>query len=143
MRKFLACSLYIKTNLALGFSATVFLYSLAASFYGITSITFAFIWQLLGACIFISLLQFVFFSDIVIKNMKYINRLMLFNVPLVATLLGFAMVFKWFPLEKFNAWLIFAAIFIVIEVALSALFTIYSKLMGKKYMQLLEEYKRK
>lgn len=137
MKKFLMTVAEIKTWICLCFTASLLIYMGIDFFCGGRAIRYSLILQLLGLCIGITLLQFVFFSGRVLKKPSYALRLCVFGVLIYGLVGLFAVVFGWFPLEEPGAWLASFVIFIVAFVAISLGFEIFFRIMGKRYDALL------
>lgn len=86
-------------------------------------------------------LQIFWFTETVLKKMKYLERLASFAVTFLLLLTTIAAVFRWFPLRHLDAWLLFVGIFVMIFVLFTIGFEIYYHRTGKKYDGLLGQYK--
>ena len=89
-----------------------------------------------------SLIQFVVFTDRVIKRLRYSLRLLLFVVLFLPLLTGCAALGRWFPLERQGSWMLFAGIFLAIFLIFTAGFELYFHLTGRKYDGILGQYKK-
>lgn len=127
----------------MGFTIAVGVYIVIAAFTGSDSMPLAKIAQLMAISFLGCALQYVVFSDEVIKSMAYSLRMILFGVPFLGLLIAFAIGFHWFPATDTASWLLFAGIFIAGYVVISLAFEIYYKLAGRKYNGLLGEYKKR
>lgn len=139
MKKFLSFAAELKTWVCLCFTASLIIYMIADMAWGGETIRYSLIWQLLGLCTAITVLQFVFFSGKVLKKPSYAVRMALFGGAILLVCCGFAWGFRWFPLEEAGAWISFLAIFLVAFVAISLGFEIYFRIMGKRYDALLDQ----
>ncbi|MGN0551726.1 MAG: hypothetical protein ACI4I4_07825 [Acutalibacteraceae bacterium] len=143
MKKFLEYVVKLKTTVCLCFTASVIVFSVIAVFYGGGAISVATVFQLLGISVAASVIQFVAFSEVIIKRMHYALRMCIFLLPFSAVITAFAVIFNWFPIENLGSWITFYVIFILIFIATTIGFEIYFRITGKKYDGLLGEYKRK
>ena len=141
MKRFLVEAVRFKTSTCMAFTASVIIYSLIALLYGDSTVTIATLGQLLFASALCTLLQGIFFSDLFIKKMRYSLRLLCSLPAYFAAILGCALLFHWFPLGNWRAWLLFAAIFIVLFTDIVAGFEIYFRFTGRKYDDLLQRYR--
>lgn len=97
---------------------------------------------LLSAFITISL-NTIFFSARIFKNMMAIWRLTIMLLFQTITIIGFILVFNWFPVDSFTAWCVFLLTFagsVIISLVIMAL---KSRSDSKKYDDLLTNYKNK
>lgn len=142
MKKFTETLIAIKSAASFIFVGQVVLYVVIMMITGYTSaVSFSFIWQALAISLITALLQYICFDDRVIKKMRYSLRIILFAVPLLAVLSSFALIGKWFPVDQGGAWLLFAIIFLVVLVAITAVFEIYHRITGKKYTDRLQSFR--
>lgn len=84
-------------------------------------------WSILGACAVAAVMQFVFFTDALIRHLSYPVRLILFGICLYAILAGMAFAFAWFPMENPGAWISFSVIYLLIFAAISLCFHLCEK----------------
>ena len=103
----------------------------------ITVIISAFIFSTVGAFI-----QFIAFTDRIIKKARYSIRMIIFAVPSFILLAANAFFFRWFPLES-GLWLTFCFVFLSIFLGFTIGFEVYYHAIGKKYDGLLGEYRKK
>lgn len=99
-------------------------------------------WSVLGACACSAVLQFVFFTPTVIKRMAYPLRLLLFGVCLYAVLAALAVTMSWFPTGMAGAWISFTAIYLVILVAITAMFAVKHRREERVLNERLGEYRK-
>lgn len=153
MKKFLKLVMELKSWICLSFTAAILIYltidflldwiaeggSLTAAWgsFAETKMHCTLILQIFILCACISLLQYVFFSGRVLKKPSYSLRMALFAVVCFGLCLGFAGMFRWFPLENPGAWLSFAVIFLIAFAGISLGFEIYFRAMAKKYDEAL------
>lgn len=92
-------------------------------------------WSILGACLIAGVLQFVFFTPVLIKRLSYAPRVALFGICFYAALVPIALVLNWFPAEFAGAWVGFTCIYLV----LLALFTLIFSLVYRQKIRSLNE----
>ena len=142
MKKLFEVSVAIKSVAAMVLAGQLFLFVIIGSFFGLSSMDFSFIWQAIAIAAITAILQYVAFTEDVIKKMRYPLRLLVFSIPLYAILAAFAVIFRWFPANIY-AWLTFTLIFLVIFGVMNAAFEIYTRVTGKKLNESLNAYNRK
>lgn len=128
---------------AYSFSMSMLVFTVIGHIAGKEVIAINMLAQIFVVCLAAAVLQMIAFSEICIKKMSYIKRLALFMFPFLAVITGFAIVFKWFPMQSFMAWLIFIGIFVFCFIVSAILFEIHFKITGDKYTGILNEYKNK
>ena len=89
-----------------------------------------------------SLIQYIAFTNILIKKASYSTRLIIFIIPFLAVLSICAICFNWFPKDNIGSWVTFIIIFIAIFIIMTTGFEIYFRVVGKKYDGLLGQYKK-
>lgn len=67
--------------------------------------------QFLGVTAFIVGLRFLFFTDVLIKTMSIFMRTLLMLISVVAVIGVFVYCFGWFPVDMWQAWLMFLVCF--------------------------------
>jgi len=142
MKKLFEVSVAIKSVAAMVLAGQIFLFVIIGSFFGLSSMDFSFIWQAIAIAAITAIIQYIAFTEDVIKKMRYSLRLVVFSIPLYAILAAFAVIFRWFPANIYT-WLTFTLIFLVIFGAMNAAFEIYTKVTGKKLNESLNAYNRK
>jgi len=148
MKKLIGFTLRIKTPAAMIFSGLICLYVVAGFLYGaffesefVFAIPFIFILEAVGLSLLISILWGVFFTDEVIKKWRYFPRLILFSLSLLALLFICLLVFFAFHTNEAKLWLIVAGAFAAGVAGLSVICEIYFRVTGKRYTEILKEYK--
>jgi len=141
MKRLLEVSVAIKSVAGLVFAGQILVFVIVGTFFGLTDMPFAFIWQAVVIAAVTGVLHYVAFTEEVIKKMKYSLRLVVFSIPLYAMLAAFAAVFQWFP-SGVVSWFLFTAVFIFVFGIFNTAFEIYSRITGKKYNESLSAYKR-
>lgn len=91
--------------------------------------------RFLALCFIITLLRFVFFTDAVIKNWHTPARVAAMFAALIAVMVAFIIIFRWFPVDDALAWLLFLVCFAVS----TALSTVISLAKEKSENRKLEE----
>lgn len=124
------------------FTATVIIYSVISVIFGEWNLSIFTLFGLLVVSAACSFIQFLCFTDNIIKKMKYSLRSLLFVVLYFPVLAGCGYAFKWFPTNSFSGWAIFVVIFIVFFAIFTVCFEIYFKLAGRKYDGILGQYKK-
>jgi len=142
MKKLLEVSVAIKSVAAMVLAGQIILYLIVGSFFGLSGMDFFFIWQAIAVAVITAILQYIAFTEDVIKRMRYSLRLVVFSIPLYIILSAFAIIFGWFPLT-ISTWLLFTLVFLIIFGALNAAVEIYTKVTGKKLNESLDAYNRK
>lgn len=69
--------------------------------------------QFLLALSIITTLKFIFMTDILIKKMPLILRIIALFAGAFATIITFIFIFNWFPSDMLNAWIMFIICFII------------------------------
>lgn len=98
--------------------------------------------QLLGLCMCISVLQYVFFSGKVLKKAPYMARIGLFGVLCFGICVLFAYKSKWFWMDNVGHWAKFVGIFLAAYVGISLLFEVYFRIQGIRYNEALGRKRR-
>ena len=97
--------------------------------------------QFLAMSVFITIWRFLFFTDKVIKDLSLALRTAGMFTAVVLTIIVFVLLFSWFPLGDWKAWLGFAVSF-VISVAISlGLSTLKEKTEEEKMAKALDRLK--
>lgn len=141
MKKLVSIILHIKSFGGLIFAASLLIFSAITWFCGGDSVTISTIFQFAALSLFIAAWQFVSFSDVIIKRMKFPLRFLLFTVPFYVAFMLMARIFGWFPLETVGQWVIYTGTFFAVEVLISIIYTIFSNAANKKWTVKLEDYK--
>lgn len=142
MKKLLEAVIAIKERTALIYTASMCFYMFFLFVFKQESAPLPILFSLLLVSAAAGAMQLVAFSSLVIKKLAYGWRVVVFVVPFGAVLTAFAVGFHWFPTENAGAWLTFAAIFIVIFLAITAGIELYYRLSGRKYDDRLDWYRR-
>ena len=143
MKHFLTSALRVKTLACMIFTAAVLISMILHLFFPDWDITPALLWQSLLISVVGSLLQWLFYSDDVIKTLRYSIRSLLFAPIFFLFIAGCAVLFHWFPMEYASSWLIFTGIFILVFLGFTVGFSIYYRITGRKYDEILDGFKKK
>ena len=142
MKKLLLWSVPIKSLAAMLFAGFIFLYMMVGGFNAFMteeifefSIPFVFAVQSAVLSALIAMLYASTFSDVIIKKMRYFQRMVIFLLVLI-------------PLLAVHVWLFYSVVWMIIAVAIgvgillgSLVLDRYFKLVGKKYTNALEAFK--
>ena len=110
---------------------------------GVEAISIYRIIQLLGIAILGGILQLIAFSDIFIKKVSDIKRLLIFIVPFGVITFIFAILFSWFSINSIKSWIIFFGIFLGCFILSYIISEIEHKIKGEEYTIKLIEYKNR
>ena len=141
MKKFFEGVMAWKTAAALMFTGCVILCSIIMALIGESAIPITMLASMLVVSALGTLLQYIAFTDNMIKKMRYSIRMLVFALPFLALLAANAYLFRWFPQDSAH-WLTFILIYLIVFAGMSAGFEIYYHAMGKKYDGLLGQYRK-
>ena len=139
LKRFSEVVFSVKINACLSLTAMALIGSLVELIWSISLITPWRIIQYAALSFIASLLQYLCFDPHVIKKLSYAVRSLVFLPCLLAVLIGFAAMFRWFPMGELTAWIIFLAIFAAIFLGLLVGFEIMFRVTGRRYTALLDE----
>ena len=105
MKRFMKCVLEWKTGASLAFTASMLIYVVIALAMGERQIEATAVFAMLLLSLTGTFVQYLCFTDNIIKNMRYTRRLMLFGALFIPLLTGIALLFGWFPARNSGAWL--------------------------------------
>ena len=140
MRRFFDVVVAVKQRAALNYTAAMCIYVFFLWVFKQDGASLPMLFSLLVVGTAAGLMQVVAFSDVLFKKLAYGWRLVVFAIPFGAILTGFAVAFRWFPIENSGAWITFGVIFVAIFVLCTAGFELYVKLSGRKYDDKLDWY---
>ena len=143
MKKWFKHLMEWKTGACLSYTAAVLIYAVVSLLFGEKNVSITVLFELLALCLAGSLLQYVTFTDAVIKKMRYSLRIIVFTLPFFALMTLCAVVFDWFPKGEPFAWVMFFIIFVLVLALCTAGFEIYYRATGRRYDGLLGEYRAK
>ena len=142
MKKFMKCVLDWKTGVSLAFTASMVIYVVIALLMGERQIEATAVIAMLLLSMTGTFVQYLCFTDNIIKNMRYTRRLMLFGALFLPLLTGIALIFGWFPAHKPGAWLLFLGLALAVLAAMTLGFEFYFRVAGRKYDGLLGQYRK-
>lgn len=142
MKKFLDGVMQWKTYACFMFTGSVIIYMILALCMGDSLVSLSTLFSLLIVSAVGTLIQFVAFSEVVIKKMRYSLRMIVFCVPFLAMLIICALCYGWFPVNYAYSWIVFVGIFLVVLGGMTLGFEIYFRITGKKYDGFLGQYKK-
>ncbi len=142
MRRFVRAAMEWKTAAALSYTATMVIYMVIAALTGDTVMTLGTGFGLLALCLLGSAIQYVCFTEAVIRRMRYSRRLLLFAAMFFPVLTVLAVVMRWFPSESAGSWALFCILALVIFAIITVGFELYFWIAGQKYDGLLGQYRR-
>lgn len=142
MKRFLNGVMEWKTYACFMFTGSLILYMFIAFITGESALGLANVFSLLIVSALGIFIQFLAFSDYVIKKMLYSRRIMVFVALFLPMITICALCFKWFPAEYAMSWIVFIGIFLVIFIICTLSFEVYFRATGKKYDGLLGQYKK-
>ena len=131
-----------KTAAALSYTAAVVIYTAISLALGGEMVSIRVLLSLLLICSVGSGVQYLCFTDNILKTMRYTRRTLLFLALFFPLLAGTAWLFRWFPVEQAGAWLAFAASFVIAFVLFTFGFELFYRAAGRKYDGLLGQYRR-
>lgn len=97
--------------------------------------------QFLLALSIITALRFIFMTDILIKKMPLIARIIALFSSVFATIIAFIFIFKWFPSDMPIAWIMFIVCFIISCTVSTIISVIAEKQENRKLEKALKQYK--
>jgi hypothetical protein len=131
----------IFAGLIVAYVVVGWLYSTVTNSQFTYAIPFIFVVQGLILAFAISVLWYLIFTEAVFKKLRYSIRLISFVLVLVLVLTGFLATFFVYHTDWAKLWLIVAGLFVLVTAGISVLGEIYFKITGKRYTQLLNNYK--
>ena len=149
IKKILSWVIPMKSFAAMIFAGFIGLYMVTGGLYAVLwndssfnyTIPFIFILQGLVLSVLISILWNVILGEGVIKRMRYLPRLIIFSASLMAMLAVCLLVFFAIPTEWAKLWLIIAGGVCGVIIFISVLCEIYYKMTGRRYTEILQDYK--
>ncbi len=142
MKKFMKCVLEWKTGVCLAFTGAILIYVVIALLMGEKQIEATAIFAMLLLSMTGTFVQYLCFTDNIIRNMRYTRRLLLFGVMYVPLLTVIAVAFGWFPASRPGAWLLFLGIALAVFAAMTLGFELYFRVAGRRYDGLLGQYRK-
>jgi len=123
------------------FTSTVVIYLAFCLHYGQKLMEISLLWTFLLVSVLGALAQWICFTELLFKKMRYTLRLALFVLFFYPLLSLVAWKGKWFPMTA-DSWLMFTGLFLGIFAAMTAGFEIYYRTAGRKYDGILGQYRR-
>ena len=142
MKKFFEVVVTIKERVALAYAAAMCIYLFFLFVFQQEGAALSQLFSVLLASVAAGTMQVGAFSDLLIKKLAYGWRMVLFFVVFGGILTAFAVGFGWFPTDRAEAWVSFAAIFVVIFAAIAAGIEIYYRASGRKWDDKLDWYRK-
>lgn len=123
------------------FGAEVLLYAMFAPIWGINSISFGLVWQMLLLSLIIAIFQYVFYVWDLFGNLSRFKKstICYFTLMIVGT--GFINIFNWFNLNNFKNIAIVLVAYTIIFVIMCWVYNLYYKVTGEEYNEKLKLYK--
>ncbi len=109
--------------------------------YANKAISLATLAQYFGMSILITILRWLFFSDLLIKNWKLVARVSAMFVCIVVMIAVFTMAFGWFPVNNFLAWTMFFGSFLLCSIVSVCLSVLKERKENEKMQNMLERLK--
>jgi hypothetical protein len=104
-------------------------------------LTYNAVLQIAGVSVIIAVISTFLFSEQFFYKMRFLWRIALFLLMIMIVVSSFAVIFKWFIVNKPVVWLQFFISTFVFSFISIVLTLVKQKLEGKKYNKLLESYK--
>ena len=142
MRGFLRFVSEWKTAASLSFTAAAVIYAAVSLLYGEETVGIGKLLSLLLVCALGSAIQYLCFTDDILKKMRYTRRALLFLALFFPLLAGAAWLFRWFPTDQVGAWLVFGGAFAAAFAVFTLGFELFYRAAGRKYDGLLGQYRR-
>ncbi len=110
---------------------------------GSKGIAFDTVLQVLLSSIIVSLINNIFFSEKLFKNMMTLWKSVLMIVTIIIVTVIFVICFEWFPINLIEAWVGFFVSFGGFFLVSTVIMVTKTKREAKKYDELLESYKKR
>ena len=137
MKKLMKCVLEWKTGVCLAFTACMLIYVVIAALTGDTQIEIKAVCAMLLLTMTGTFVQYLCFTDNIIRNMRYTRRLMLFGVLFLPLLTLIAVLFGWFPSGKPGAWLLFLGLALAAAGTTRRILRMFNDFMLVEYAELI------
>lgn len=142
MKKILQGVVEWKTRTCLLFTGTVILSIIIGLFFDTKAIEISMLLSILLISAIGTFIQFLAFTDFILKKTKYSIRIVIFVIPFSLLLFGCALIFNWFPTEYMGSWIISIGIFVLAFIGITVGYEVYFRITGKKYDGILGQYKK-
>ena len=123
------------------FDADLIFCTLGISVFGREGLAYYSIAQIFALSVILGTLSTIFVSDTVFKKVMLLWRYVIFIFLSLVVLCVFVIIFQWFPLEMWEAWVTMAILFVVLGTIGTTPMIIKTKLEDKRYEKLLSNYK--
>ena len=150
MKKLMSIVVPLKSFAAMIFAGFICLYVVTGVFCDVVqhqafdyTIPFIFVIQGLLLSMMISVLWGIFLNDKIIKKWRYLPRLIVFSLSLMALLAACFLTFVAIPTDWAKLWLIVAGCVVAAIIILSISAELYLRATGKKYTEILKTYQSK
>lgn len=132
------------SNICIGFTISMAVVLAVGSCFadGATRQLIRYCWVLLAVCAAGPVLQFVFFTPTLIRQMTYTRRLTLFGICLYALLGALAVALGWFPAANPGAWATYTVCYLAILAALALMFNVRLRRETRELNEGLAEYRK-
>lgn len=97
--------------------------------------------QFLGVSVIVVVLRFVFFTDVVIKNMSVAVRTICMVILVLLTISIFILIFDWFPVHMWQPWAMFFLCFGICFIISMAVTVVKEKAENRKMEEALKRIK--
>lgn len=109
--------------------------------FGNTGISLSTLFQFLSLSIIISSLKWIFFTDIVIKKLTILWRIIFMFSGVIVSVGILASVFRWFPVNQVMPWVMFLICFLVCAAVSAAVSVLKEKTENEKMQEALTRLK--
>lgn len=99
--------------------------------------------QLLGISILVVLFRILFFTDIIIKKMPIVVRMVCLLLMIIVTIVVFVVVFQWFPVNMWQPWAMFSVCFGVSFSVSLAVMILKEKMENEKMEEALKKLRQR
>lgn len=98
--------------------------------------------QFLSMAVWIVLFRFLFFTDVVIKNMRTVGRACGMIISILVAMVIYVSVFQWFPADDWLPWVMFFVCFLLSFVVSLSVTTFKEKRENKRMEEALQKLKK-
>jgi len=109
---------------------------------GSEGLSFSVILQFLAVAVMIATLKEIIYSEKLLKNMMTLWRTVIFLFSIIVIIIGFVLMFGWFPVNSVEGWIGFLISFGICFLISTLSMVIKTKLESRKYEESFEKYKR-
>ena len=109
---------------------------------GNEGLSFSVILQFLAVAVMIAALKEFIYSEKLLKNMMTLWKTVIFLFSIIVIIIGFIIVFGWFPVNNVEGWIGFFLSFGVCFLISTLSMVIRTKLESRKYEESFERYKK-